>query len=88
MENPNLIEFYGKECPHCLKMRKIVSKFEKKHKTTLTKIEVWHDKANDKKMRAILVFKKCGGVPFFYNKDNEKFICGEAGLRELEAWAK
>ncbi len=88
MENPNLIEFYGEECPHCFKMQKIISKFEKKHKTKLTKLEVWHNEENKKSMEEFAVLKKQRNVPFFYNKDNGKFICGEATLKELEDWAE
>jgi hypothetical protein len=27
-------------------------------------------------------------VPFFYNTDNKKFVCGEATYEELKDWAK
>ncbi len=80
----NLIEFYGTECIHCRRMEKTVSQFEKKHKTQLTKIEVWHNDENEKVMRDVPEFKFCNGVPFFFNKDNNKFICGECSLEELE----
>lgn len=88
MENPNLIEFYGQECPHSIKMKEIVSKFEKKHKTILTKLEVWHNEENDKLLRSIPEFSKSKGVPFFFNKENNKFICGACKLEELEEWAE
>lgn len=87
MENPNLIEFYGEECPHCFKMQKIIDKFEKKHKTKLTKLEVWHNEDNKKLMEDIIESKQCS-VPFFFNKENNKFICGEATLKQLEDWLK
>jgi len=88
MENPNLIEFYGEECPHCKRMEKTVSEFEKKHKITITKLEVWHNDKNKEVMESILQFSKCGGVPFFFNKENGKFVCGETTLDGLEDWAK
>jgi len=88
VENPNLIEFFGTECLHCIRMKPTVEKFEKKHKIILTKIEVWHSEENNKTMEDIPEFKQCGGVPFFYNKETRKFICGECSLEELENWAK
>ena len=30
----------------------------------------------------------CGGVPFFYNTQTKKFICGDANYGILKAWAK
>ena len=83
----NIIEFFGTECPHCKRMEPVIEKFEKKH-GKITKLEVWHNEENDKMMREIPEFQKCGGVPFFFNKDNNKFICGECTLEELEEWAK
>jgi hypothetical protein len=68
-------------------MEEVVAKFEKKHNVTITKLEVWHDKGNMKQLEAIPVFAQCGGVPFFYNKDNEKVVCGECTLSDLEDWA-
>ena len=88
MENPDLIEFYGAECPHCIRMEAVVKKFEKKHKTVLTKFEVWHNEENKNVLKAIPEFKQCNGVPFFYNRETKKIICGECSLEELEKWAK
>jgi thiol-disulfide isomerase/thioredoxin len=85
--NPNLIEFYGKECPHCMRVEKVVSQFEKKHKITITKLEVWHNKENKEVLETVPAFASCGGVPFFYNKENGKAICGECTLEVLEDWA-
>ena len=30
----------------------------------------------------------CGGVPFFYNTETNKWICGETDYEELKKWAK
>jgi len=37
-----LLEFYGKECPHCNKMMPLVDKLIKEG-YQIEKFEVWHD---------------------------------------------
>ena len=51
------------------------------------RFEVWHNKENENKLLEIDK-DLCGGVPFFYNTNNKKFICGEASYEELKEWAK
>ncbi len=81
-----LLEFYGEECPHCNLMRPLVEKFEKEEGVKVEQYETWHNEENAKKMRE---YDKgyCGGVPFFFNTDTEKYICGEASYEELKEWA-
>src|SRR3989344_3511343 len=81
-----LIEFYGKECPHCAKMALVVDKLEKEEGIKIEKYEVWHDDKNLQKMQE---YDRglCGGVPFFYNTEDKTFLCGEASLEELKKWA-
>ncbi len=52
----------------------------------IERIEVWHNEANAKRMRE---YDKgyCGGVPFFYNKKTEKWICGTVDYERLKQWA-
>lgn len=83
----HLINFYGEECPHCLKMHELVSKLEKETGITVDKLEVWHNEENLKKLEELDSKGECGGVPFFANTKTNKFICGEATYDELKAWA-
>ncbi len=82
-----LLEFYGKECPHCNRMQPLVERLEKETGVKVEKYEVWHDAKNAEKMEE---YDKglCGGVPFFYNTETKKHICGEATYEQLGAWAK
>jgi thiol-disulfide isomerase/thioredoxin len=82
----NLLEFYGTECPHCQRMHAIVEQLEKEEGIKIEKLEVWHNEENEKKMKE---YDKdlCGGVPFFFNTQTGKFICGEATHDELKSWA-
>lgn len=81
-----LLEFYGRECPHCKEMHPLVERLEKKEKIKVEKHEVWHDKGNAalmKKYDAGL----CGGVPFFWNGETKKHICGSTDYESLKKWA-
>lgn len=81
-----LLEFYGKECGHCLAMDPLVKRLEQELGVTVTKYETWHDDANER-MRAEHDKGRCGGVPLFVNTDTDAIICGETSYDELKAWA-
>lgn len=82
----SLLEFFGTECPHCIDMKPLVEKLMKEEGVKVESFETWHNEENAKKMEE---YDKglCGGVPFFYNTDTKKFICGETGYDELKKWA-
>lgn len=82
-----LMEFYGKECHHCINMALLVEKLEKEEGVKVERYETWHNEENAKKMQE---YDKglCGGVPFFIDTDTGKHICGEASYEELKKWAK
>lgn len=82
-----LLEFYGETCPHCVEMRPMVEKLEQELGVTVEKYEVWNNEENAKKLEEI-DRGLCGGVPFFYNTENKKFICGACGEDEMWAWMK
>ena len=79
--------FFGTECQHCEKMEALVKKLETEKKLKVERKEVWHDEAN---MRELEDTDRdmCGGVPFFYNTENKKWLCGEAEYDELLDWVK
>jgi len=81
-----LIEFFGQECEHCLKMSPLVERL-KKEGFKIEQYEVWHDEENAKLMGK---YDKdyCGGVPFFINTETGKYICGETTYESLKEWAK
>jgi thiol-disulfide isomerase/thioredoxin len=82
----HLLEFYGTECPHCVRMHALVEKLEKETGVKVDALEVWHNKENRKRLEE---YDKdlCGGVPFFYNTKTDKWLCGEVGYDELKDWA-
>lgn len=82
-----ILEFYGDTCPHCIEMKPLVTKVEKKLKVTFEKLEVWNDEANAEKLSKI-DRGLCGGVPFFYNTESKHFICGACDEASLVALAQ
>lgn len=82
----HLIEFYGKECPHCIHMAPMIEQLEKELDIKIEKLETWHNEENAKKQEE---FDKglCGGVPFFYNTESKKFLCGSSEYEQLKNWA-
>ena len=84
----DLLFFYGLECPHCLRMEKLVDKLIKEGHP-IKKIEIWHNEDNNKMMEKLDCEEEpCGGVPFFLNQNTGKTVCGEVPLSELKSWAE
>lgn len=82
-----LLEFYGKECPHCNRMHPLVEKLEADLGVKVERYEVWHDDANEKKRQEHDADNGCGGVPFFVNTESGAKICGAVEYEMLKAWA-
>ncbi len=83
-----LYEFYGEECPHCQKMRKLTDKLMQEYPDVkVVRKEVWHNDENMKFIKECDSGDLCGGVPFFYNNENKKWLCGEVEYKEIKEWA-
>ncbi len=82
----SLLNFYGRECPHCHTMEPLITKLEEETGVKVERLETWHDEKNAKLLSE---YDKdfCGGVPFFFNTETKKWICGEADMDELKTWA-
>ncbi|MEY4744575.1 MAG: hypothetical protein RL272_520, partial [Candidatus Parcubacteria bacterium] len=53
----------------------------------IERYETWHDEKNAA-MLAKYDQGLCGGVPFFFNTESGKHICGATAYDELKAWAQ
>lgn len=82
-----LLEFYGETCPHCIAMKPIVEEVEKELGVEVEKYEVWNSEENAEKLKEYDQ-GMCGGVPFFYNTESKKFLCGSVSKAEILTWAK
>ena len=81
-----LIDFFGRECPHCHNMDPLVDRLEKETGMKVERMEVWHNAENAQKMESY-DHGKCGGVPFFVNTKTDATICGEVPYDVLKKWA-
>ena len=81
-----LLEFYGKECPHCIAMRPSLERLEKEEGVKIERYEVWHDDKNAEFMEKYSK-DKCEGVPFLFNTETEDYICGEDDYERIKEWA-
>lgn len=86
MKQTRLLFFYGTECSHCEKMMPLIEKLEKELDKKFERYEVWHNEENAKLMD---IYDKgfCGGVPFFWNTESKKWLCGEIDYQILKDWA-
>lgn len=83
-----LYEFYGEECPHCQKMRKLTNKLMEEYPQVIVeRKEVWHNKENMELIKTLDTEDGCGGVPFFYNDETKGWLCGEVEYKEIREWA-
>lgn len=81
-----LLEFYGETCPHCIEMKPMVAKLEEELGVEVEKYETWNSPENAEKQKEYDT-GLCGGVPFFYNTESKKHICGSTDYDSLKAWA-
>jgi thiol-disulfide isomerase/thioredoxin len=81
----DLMEFYGKECPHCASMEPLVTRLQDEEGVEIRKYEVWHSEQNATLMREYDQ-GRCGGVPFFYNPQTGKWLCGVVNYEKLKEW--
>ena len=82
-----LLFFYGTECHFCHDMDPLVEKLEKELTMKITRLEVWHNAQNAKLLEE-LDKGFCGGVPFFFNGNSKKKLCGAVSYDKLKAWAQ
>jgi thiol-disulfide isomerase/thioredoxin len=82
-----LVEFYGTECHVCVEMAPLIAKLEKEEGLSITKVECWHNDANNAE-REKADGGECGGVPFFVNEKTGQKHCGGMSYEDLKKWAK
>jgi thiol-disulfide isomerase/thioredoxin len=85
-ESSHLIEFFGTECSHCKSMEPLIARLQDEEGVAIQRLEVWHNEENARLMRE---YDRgyCGGVPFLYNTQNGKWICGSVSYEKLKDWA-
>jgi hypothetical protein len=83
-----LLFFYGEGCLYCKEALKIVDSLNTEG-FSIKKLEVWHNKENDNLLLSLDSGEDCcGGVPFFFNQNTNKTICGEVSYKKIKEWAE
>lgn len=84
-----LYEFYGQECPHCQRMRKLTNRLMQEYpEVEIIRKEVWHNTENMDLVKSFDAQDACGGIPFFYNTETKKWLCGEVSYEQIKTWAE
>eukprot|EP00922_Rhytidocystis_sp_ex-Travisia-forbesii_P064404 GHVS01095710.1.p1 GENE.GHVS01095710.1~~GHVS01095710.1.p1 ORF type:complete len:171 (+),score=14.10 GHVS01095710.1:46-558(+) len=84
---PHLLQFYGRECPHCKSMESVVSSVSKQLDVKVVRLEVWHNRENLALLQRLDRKTKCGGLPLFYNSRSGQWVCGGTTPYNLHLWA-
>lgn len=77
-----LYEYYGETCPHCIAMKPVIEEVERELGVTFEKLEVWDNEENARKLEEV-DRGRCGGVPYFYNSETDKFVCGATSKENI-----
>jgi thiol-disulfide isomerase/thioredoxin len=82
------VEFYGEECPHCIKMIPVVAQVENETGVHFEKLEIWHNDTNKGIYvgYADYISRDCGslGIPTFIGLKTNRSMCGEKSADELK----
>ncbi len=78
-----LIYFYTEDCEICKTMEKELKTLEDKYETEIMKVNV-EEGEDERSLFDELALDECGGVPFIFNQENYKSICGFATAEEVE----
>lgn len=79
-----IIEFFGKECPHCHKMQPHIDKLAEEEGVVIEQLEVWHSDENAALMQPWTQKSMCMGVPMFVNTESGEVICGSTDYDSLK----
>lgn len=83
MNIETLIYFYTEDCPICKKIEPELAKIEEQFGGEIMRVNV-EEGEDEKALFDELALDECGGVPFLYNQENQKSICGFATKEEIE----
>lgn len=83
MNIETLIYFYTEDCHICKTMDPELEKIETKYGSEILRVNV-EEGEDERSLFDELALDECGGVPFLYNQENNKSICGFATAEEIE----
>ncbi len=83
MNIETLIYFYTEDCQICKEMEPELKKLEEKYDSEILKVNV-EEGEDERALFDELALDECGGVPFIFNQENYKSICGFASAEDIE----
>mgnify|MGYP002400114442 CR=1 FL=1 len=83
MNIETLIYFYTEDCKICKDMEPELKKLEEKYDSEIMKVNV-EEGEDERNLFDELALDECGGVPFIFNQENYKSICGFATAEDIE----
>lgn len=83
MNIETLIYFYTDDCEICKTMDPELAKLEQKYGGDIMRVNV-EEGEDERALFDELALDECGGVPFLYNQENQKSICGFAKAEDIE----
>jgi hypothetical protein len=84
-QNPDLLYFRG-ETDKYSEMMEPLNRELAREGFNMKRFEVWYNTRNTELMQH-LDLGRCGGVPYYYNKNTKRFICGATDINNLRNWA-
>ncbi len=78
-----LIYFYTEDCEICKNIEPELKKLEEKYETEIMRVNV-EEGEDERSLFDELALDECGGVPFLFNQENNKSICGFATAEDIE----
>jgi hypothetical protein len=82
-----LLSFYGNDCEMCEYMVPAIKRVEKELGVKVRRFETWSHPEHEKLRQLCDSRTGCGGVPFFYHKTTQRWICGATTYENLKNWA-
>jgi len=79
----NAIYFYTQDCEICKEIEPELDIVEKDLGIEFLRIDV-EEGEDERTIFDELALDECGGVPFIYNQENKKFICGFATANKIK----
>lgn len=83
MNLSNILYFYTKDCEVCRQIDPELRRLEEKHNDVFVRIDV-EGGEDEKNLYEELATDICPGVPFLYNQENGKYVCGFATPKKIE----
>jgi len=85
---PYLLEFHSIDCDQCEDMEPVLRRVERELHTKIERLEVYLHPVNWDLLQKLDKKARCGGLPYYYNRRTNKYICGATTYSNFKAFAE